>query len=136
MGDIGIVRGSDTGPGRAFKCLAGGAIEEGDLVAFGSTDGEVIKVATNGIDAIGVAMEDIADTEYGMIWRVGPNTLVEGATASDSGLLQGDEVGIVVDGGTGAITFDEDASNIAGYVYKVISSTLCQVRLIPTGQKI
>jgi hypothetical protein len=61
---------------------------------------------------------------------------VEGTTASNSGLLQGDEVGLVVDGTSGAITFDEDDSNIAGYVYKVIDSTTCQVSMISTGQKI
>jgi len=136
MGDIGVVRGGDSGYARAVKCLAGGAIEQGDLVAFHSVDGEIVKVAANGIDPIGVAMEDIADTEYGMVMRVGPNAIIEGTTASDSGLLQGDEVGLTVDGGTGAITFDKDASNIVGYVYKVLSTTRCQVRLIATGQKI
>ncbi len=136
MGDVGIVRGSAFGALRTVKCLAGGAIEEGDLVAFHSVDGEIVKVATNGIDAIGVAIEDMADTEYGMVGLVSNGGIVEGSTAADSGLLQGDEVGVVVDGSTGAITFDEDASNIAGYVHKVLSTTRCQVRLIATGQKI
>ena len=124
MGDMAIVRGSVTGTPRAKKMLAGGAIEEGDLVT--TTAGEAIKVADDGAAVTGVAMEAAADTETLMVFILGSGTYVEGVNL-DAAVI-GDLVGVNVTSTNQK--FEKGGSNKTFKVVKVPETGVVQCEIL------
>ena len=124
MGDFRVVRGGDSGFLRTVKITSAATIEEGDLLV--ESAGTFGLAASNCILAAGIAIEDIASGDTGMMAVLTPNLIIEGTGVSTH--LQGDPAGIVV---SGDMSFDEDASNIFGNVYKIVDSTTYKIQVRP-----